>query len=45
MDAANFPPPKERVWNSDCGLSRHDRNAVRCKACGRALKIPDEGSV
>lgn len=29
----------------DCGLSRHDRDAVHCKACGRVLNIPDEGQV
>jgi len=29
----------------DCGLSRHDRDAVHCKACGRVLNIPDEGAV
>ena len=29
----------------DCGLSRHDRDAVHCKACGRLLNIPDEGEV
>ncbi|MEI8179126.1 ion channel [Aestuariivirga sp.] len=29
----------------DCGLSRHDRDAVHCKACGLLLNIPDEGEV
>lgn len=29
----------------DCGLSRHDRDAVHCKACGRVLNIPDDGEV
>lgn len=29
----------------DCGLSRHDRDAVHCKACGKTLNIPDEGAV
>ena len=28
-----------------CGLSRHDRDAVHCKACGLLLNIPDEGEV
>ena len=37
-DKANYPCP-------DCGLSRHDRDAVHCKACGRLLNIPDEGMV
>lgn len=26
-----------------CGLSRHDTDAVHCKACGHLLNIPDEG--
>lgn len=29
----------------DCGLNRHDRDAVHCKACGRVLNIPNEGEV
>jgi voltage-gated potassium channel len=28
-----------------CGLLRHDRDAVHCKACGQLLNIPDEGAV
>ncbi|MCM2473051.1 potassium channel family protein [Rhizobium sp. CG5] len=31
-----FPCPQ-------CGLSRHDADAVHCKACGHVLNIPDEG--
>ncbi|MFN3507850.1 MAG: potassium channel family protein [Allorhizobium sp.] len=31
-----FPCPQ-------CGLSRHDIDAVHCKACGHILNIPDEG--
>ncbi|WP_454286327.1 potassium channel family protein [Rhizobium arsenicireducens] len=27
----------------ECGLQRHDADAVHCKACGRVLNIPDEG--
>ena len=27
----------------ECGLSRHDIDAVHCKACGHLLNIPDEG--
>lgn len=27
----------------ECGLSRHDADAVHCKACGHLLNIPDEG--
>jgi voltage-gated potassium channel len=26
-----------------CGLQRHDADAVHCKACGHVLNIPDEG--
>lgn len=33
----NFPCP-------ECGLSRHDADAVHCKACGHVLNIPDEGA-
>jgi voltage-gated potassium channel len=28
-----------------CGLQRHDRDAVHCKACGTTLNIPDEGAI
>jgi voltage-gated potassium channel len=28
-----------------CGLQRHDRDAVHCKACGTILNISDEGAV
>ncbi|NML72889.1 potassium channel family protein [Rhizobium sp. S-51] len=31
-----FPCPQ-------CGLQRHDADAVHCKACGHVLNIPDEG--
>jgi voltage-gated potassium channel len=33
----NFPCPQ-------CGLKRHDVDAVHCKACGHVLNIPDEGA-
>ncbi|WP_119388780.1 potassium channel family protein [Taklimakanibacter lacteus] len=29
----------------DCGLLRHDADAVHCKHCGRVLHIEDEGAV
>ena len=29
----------------DCGLKRHDSDAVHCKHCGRVLHIEDEGAV
>jgi len=32
----NFPCPQ-------CGLNRHEPDAVHCKACGHLLNIPDEG--
>ncbi len=37
-----FRPPKVRFSCPDCGLQRHDPDAVHCKACGRLLNIPDE---
>ena len=37
-DKVNFRCPA-------CGLQRHDRDAVHCKACGLILNIPDEGAV
>ncbi|WP_085028454.1 potassium channel family protein [Ensifer aridi] len=33
----NFPCPQ-------CGLQRHEADAVHCKACGHLLNIPDEGN-
>ena len=30
-----FPCPQ-------CGLQRHERDAVHCKACGQVLNIPDD---
>lgn len=38
-----FRPHKVRFSCPDCGLERHDPDAVHCKACGRVLCIPDEG--
>ena len=38
-------PDKVNYRCPDCGLLRHDRDAVHCKACGRLLNIPDEGDV
>ncbi len=40
-----FNPTKVRFSCPDCGLGRHDRDAVHCKACGKLLNIPDEGAV
>lgn len=39
-----FRPSKARVNCPDCGLSRHDTDAVHCKHCGRVLNIPTEGA-
>lgn len=38
-------PDKVYFKCPDCGLTRHDRDAVHCKACGGLLNIPDEGAV
>jgi hypothetical protein len=40
-----FNPSKVRFSCPDCGLQKHDRDAVHCKACGKLLNIPDEGAV
>ena len=40
---ALFRPHKVTFPCPQCGLSRHDPDAVHCKACGHLLKIPDEG--
>ncbi|WEX11149.1 potassium channel family protein [Chelativorans sp. AA-79] len=41
LGQAVFRPNK--VWHPcpQCGLQRHDPDAVHCKACGYMLKIPD----
>lgn len=39
---ALLQPHKVRFPCPDCGLQRHDPDAVHCKACGRLLNIPDE---
>ena len=38
-------PDKVEHKCPDCGLRRHDRDAVHCKACGRILHIEDDGAV
>jgi voltage-gated potassium channel len=40
---AIFRPYKVQFSCPDCGLNRHDPDAVHCKACGRILNIPDSG--
>jgi voltage-gated potassium channel len=40
---ALISPSKVRFRCPQCGLLRHDHDAVHCKACGHILNIPDEG--
>ena len=40
---AVFRPNKVHFPCPNCGLNRHDPDAVHCKACGETLAIPDEG--
>ncbi|MDO9414375.1 MAG: ion channel [Pseudolabrys sp.] len=40
---ALISPLKVRFSCPDCGLQRHDIDAVHCKACGKLLNIPDDG--
>ena len=40
-----FRPHKVVFKCPDCGLTRHDADAVHCKHCGRVLNIEDEGAV
>jgi voltage-gated potassium channel len=39
-----FRPHKVFFPCPQCGLNRHDPDAVHCKACGHVLNIPDEGA-
>lgn len=38
-----FRPRKVTYPCPQCGLQRHEPDAVHCKACGQVLNIPDEG--
>lgn len=38
-----FRPAKVTFPCPQCGLRKHDPDAVHCKACGHLLNIPDEG--
>ena len=40
---ALFRPSKVTFECPTCALSRHEPDAVHCKACGTVLRIPDEG--
>ncbi|GAA0780613.1 ion transporter [Roseibium denhamense] len=39
-----FRPAKVQFACPDCGLNRHDPDAVHCKHCGRTLNIPTDGT-
>jgi voltage-gated potassium channel len=41
---AIFRPAKVFFPCPECGLQRHEPDAVHCKACGHILNIPDDGS-
>ena len=40
---AIFRPAKVFFPCPQCGLQRHEPDAVHCKACGHVLNIPDDG--
>jgi voltage-gated potassium channel len=40
-----FRPAKVHFPCPQCGLKKHDPDAVHCKACGHILNIPDSGSL
>ncbi len=40
---AIFRPAKVNFPCPQCGLQKHEPDAVHCKACGHVLNIPDEG--
>jgi voltage-gated potassium channel len=40
---AIFRPAKVHYPCPQCGLQKHDPDAVHCKACGHILNIPDSG--
>lgn len=40
---AIFRPNKVHFPCPQCGLQKHDPDAVHCKACGHVLNIPDQG--
>jgi len=39
-----FRPPKVEYECPDCGLTRHEPDAIHCKHCGRVLHIHTEGA-
>ncbi len=40
-----FRPARVKYRCKECGLNRHDPDAVHCKHCGEVLNIPTEGAV
>ena len=40
-----FRPNKVHFPCPQCGLQKHDPDAVHCKACGHILNIPDHGHI
>jgi voltage-gated potassium channel len=40
---AIFQPQKVNVACPDCGLKRHDHDAIHCKHCGKTLHIETDG--
>lgn len=40
---AIFQPSKIKHKCSECGLNRHETDAIHCKHCGEPLKIETEG--
>lgn len=41
---AIFQPSKVRYKCEECGLSRHEPDAIHCKHCGEAIRIETEGA-
>ena len=39
-----FRPQKVHYSCPECGLSRHDPDAVHCKHCGATINVPNEGA-
>jgi voltage-gated potassium channel len=42
---AIFQPSKIKYKCPECGLNRHDPDAIHCKHCGEPLKIETEGEI
>ncbi len=40
-----FRPSKVEYKCENCGLSRHDPDAIHCKHCGNVIKISTEGAI